>query len=68
MTGGGARAKALSGQMADAWIRFARSGDPNGAGLPRWAPFASGSARTMIFDNPARFEINPDAGEQASIA
>lgn len=26
----------LSRAMQDAWVRFAASGDPNGAGLPRW--------------------------------
>jgi len=68
MTGGGERARTLSDRMADAWIRFARSGDPNGAGLPQWSPFSAGSAKTMIFGDTPRFEINPDDGEQASIA
>jgi len=67
MTGGGEKARALSGRMADAWIRFARSGDPNGAGLPRWSPFAAGSIRTMIFDDEPRFEIDPDGAERASL-
>jgi para-nitrobenzyl esterase len=67
MTGGGERARALSDQMADAWIRFARSGDPNGAGLPRWSPFSAGSAKTMIFDDEPKFEIDPDGAERASL-
>ncbi|MEU0481291.1 carboxylesterase family protein [Streptosporangium sp. NPDC006013] len=28
--------RVLSNQMIDYWTRFARSGDPNGAGTPRW--------------------------------
>ena len=34
MTGGGREAIALAERMSDAWVRFARTGDPNGAGLP----------------------------------
>jgi para-nitrobenzyl esterase len=68
MTGGGADARELSARMADAWIQFARTGDPNHAGMPRWSPFSPQTAPTMIFDNNTRLELNPDGEEQASIA
>lgn len=29
------------------WVNFMKSGDPNGTGLPRWAPFAAETAVTM---------------------
>jgi para-nitrobenzyl esterase len=35
MTGGGLEARALGGRMSDAWIAFARKGDPNHPGLPK---------------------------------
>lgn len=34
--------RALSGQMVDYLCNFAKTGDPNGAGLPRWESAASG--------------------------
>ena len=32
----------LSRAMSGAIVQFAKSGDPNGKGLPKWAPYASG--------------------------
>ena len=54
-------------QIADAFVAFARSGDPNHAGLPRWEPVAPGGAATMIFDAMSRFDPDPDAVERAAI-
>ena len=68
MTGGGADARALAGKMCDAWIQFARTGNPNHPQLPRWPEFAPESVATMIFDHPPRVEINPDGAEQRSVA
>jgi para-nitrobenzyl esterase len=68
MTGGGPRAKALADRMAGAWVRFARTGDPNHPGLPHWAPFAPGSTPTLIFDDETRLELDPDGTERSSLA
>jgi para-nitrobenzyl esterase len=67
MTGGGAEARALAGKMCDAWIQFARTGNPNHAHLPRWPAF-SAAQPTMIFDNVPSVAMNPDGAEQKSIA
>ena len=68
MTGGGAQARALGQLMSDAWINFARSGDPNHPGMPNWLPYDEVHKATMIFDNKSALVNAPDAGEQAVIA
>jgi para-nitrobenzyl esterase len=68
MTGGGADARALAGKMCDAWVQFARTGNPNHPQLPRWPAFSAETIPTMIFDHPPRVEMNPDGAEQTSVA
>lgn len=51
MTGGGAQAETLAGRMSDAWIAFARTGNPNTPSLPHWPAYTPGERATMFFDN-----------------
>ncbi|MEJ2009711.1 MAG: carboxylesterase/lipase family protein [Acidobacteriota bacterium] len=60
MTGGGPDALALAGKMADAWISFARTGDPNHPGLPHWPAYDPAKMQTMIFDNQCVVKNDPD--------
>jgi para-nitrobenzyl esterase len=39
----------LSDTMSSFWVNFARSGDPNGAGLPAWPRFDAQREATMSF-------------------
>jgi para-nitrobenzyl esterase len=68
MTGGGSAARALAAKISDAWIAFARTGDPNHPAIPHWPAFSAQRVATMIFDNTIELVNNPDGGEQRSIA
>jgi para-nitrobenzyl esterase len=67
MTGGGADARALGDVISDAWIHFARTGNPNHAGMPHWSAFSPDRIPTMIFDNHTQLINDPDGEEQRSI-
>lgn len=51
MTGGTKEAYALAAKMSDAWINFARTGNPNHKGLPTWPKFDQSKTATMHFNN-----------------
>jgi para-nitrobenzyl esterase len=68
MTGGDPEARALAAKVSDAWIHFARTGNPNHPGIPNWTPFSPTTVPTMIFDNKTELVLDPDGGEQKSIA
>ncbi|MFB3777722.1 MAG: carboxylesterase/lipase family protein [Bryobacteraceae bacterium] len=59
-TGGGPEARELAGRISDAWINFARNGDPNHPGLPKWPVFTAAKGETMIFDTKCEVKDDPD--------
>ena len=67
-TGGGPSARALAAKVSEAWIRFARLGDPNHGGLPHWPAFTAATRATMIFDNACAVANDPDREELDLIA
>lgn len=60
MTGGGAEAQALGEKMSNAWLNFARTGNPNAEGLPTWEPYTIEKGATMYFNNTSEIKNNHD--------
>lgn len=68
MTGGTPEARELGGRVSDAWINFARKGDPNHSGLPKWPAFTPDKGQVMIFDNRCEVKNDPDRDERQALA
>ena len=60
MTGGGADADTLADRMSDAWLAFARTGNPNTPSLPQWPAYTTERRQTMFFDNECSVHENHD--------
>jgi len=67
MTDGGPKAVALSGKMADAWIAFARTGNPNHSALPHWEPVGAELEQSMLFDDEVRLASAADKAELSAL-
>jgi para-nitrobenzyl esterase len=59
MTGGGPEAMALADRVSDAWIAFARTGDPNTPKLPHWPAFDARDRATMVINNVSKVVNDP---------
>ena len=59
-----AGAQALADRVSEAWLAFARSGDPNHSGLPTWPRYDTDRRATMIFDDECSVVDDPDAAER----
>ena len=60
MTGGGADACALGDTMSSAWLNFARTGNPNGEGVPQWDAYTPESGATMFFNTRCEQKYHHD--------
>jgi para-nitrobenzyl esterase len=51
----------LAAAISNAWIAFARNGDPGHPGIPKWEPYTINHRATMFLDVPCRLEVDPDS-------
>lgn len=59
-TGGTTQAYALADKMSRAWGNFAKTGNPNAQGLPKWTDYTPENGVTMIFDNQSEVRQHHD--------
>ena len=67
-TGGGADARALASKMSNALVAFARTGNPNHPGIPRWPAYSASAPANMIFDTRVEVRNAPDGAALKLIA
>jgi len=63
--GKGPAAEALATRVQDAWIAFARAGDPSHPGIGAWPAYDAATRATMILDRECRVEAAPREPERA---
>ncbi|MWB79362.1 carboxylesterase family protein [Pseudooceanicola sp. 216_PA32_1] len=62
------QARALADSVMDTWLAFARTGDPNHAGLPDWPVHETTTRPTMIFDDECHVAMDPLPETRKAIA
>ena len=67
-TGGSAEARELAAKISDAWIHFARSGNPNHSGLPAWPVFTADKVPTMLFNKTCEVRNDHDRDLRKAVA
>ena len=66
LVGSGPRQDKMAKAMSRTWAAFARTGDPNTAGvLPHWPRWTHARQPVMIFDDQPKVVYNPDADKRA---
>lgn len=68
LTGSGAAAQRVASQLSNAFIAFARTGNPNHAQLPNWARHSLPSRETMVFGRETRAVNDPRRAEREIFA
>jgi len=63
-TGKSQEAQSLAGKMSDAWLAFARTGNPNTPKLPRWPVYTPETRATMVFNNQCAIVNDPGSEER----
>jgi para-nitrobenzyl esterase len=68
LTGNTPQAQQTADQMSDAFIAFARTGNPNHKGIPSWTPYQLDKRATMVFDAKSELVDDPRGEERKLFA
>jgi para-nitrobenzyl esterase len=68
MTGPARDCRALAAKVSGAWTAFARTGNPNAAGLPHWPAYAPDKRPVMILADSCRVADDPHSEERIALA
>lgn len=66
-TGGGPEAQELAGKVSDAFINFARRGNPNHSDLRNWPAFTAANGEIMVFNTRCEVRNDPDGAERRTL-
>ena len=66
--GSGPAAERLAAAMMDAWLAFAKSGDPSHPGIPRWPRYAPPERATLELGDPCRVLEAPDEARRRAFS
>ncbi len=64
----GPTAQAMADQMSEAFIAFARTGDPNCKAIPKWERYGLQRRQTLVFNTPSKLVDDPRGAERAFFA
>ena len=64
----GPTAQPMADQMSEAFLAFARTGDPNCKAIPRWERYGIQRRQTMVFNTPSRLVDDPRGAERRLFA
>ena len=68
ITGTGANAQRMAERMSEAFLAFARTGNPNNRTLPQWEPYQLPRRQTLVLDDTARLVDDPRGAERRLFA
>jgi len=60
----GPTAQPMADQMSEAFLAFARTGDPNCKAIPTWERYGLERRQTMVFNTPSRLVDDPRGAER----
>ena len=68
ITGTGDGARAMAQQMSEAFIAFARTGNPSTRYAPTWVPYSLAKRETLVFNVPSQLVHDPRGAERRLFA